>query len=46
LVDELVQAKLDAVDAEATSFRAKKKAEILAEAYERKTQWDSSSENS
>jgi len=46
LVDELVQAQLDAVDAEATSFRAKKKAEILAEAYERKTQWDSSSENS
>ena len=45
-IDALAQAKLDAVEAEALSFKAKKKAEILAESYERRAQMDSSSENS
>ena len=45
-IDALAQAKLDAVEAEALSFKAKKKAEILAESYERRAQVDSSSENS
>jgi hypothetical protein len=46
MIDALAQAQLDATDAEAMSFKARKKAEILAEAYKRQAQWDSGSQNS